>query len=117
MMQRRGGGGGNNGDKGAHVTTEESEPSAKQNYIDIQQLVSNLSHHRLINLKENIKDVIGLELEKTLNTTKGKLYNYKGELPSEMQITIDKDDMVLIDKALRDLLFFDKDLYMKTIIK
>jgi hypothetical protein len=91
--------------------------STEQNNVNIKQLISNLSHHRLINLKDNIKSVVGPELDKTINTTKGKIHNYKGEMPSEVAVTKDKDGMVLIDKVLRDLLFFDKDLYMKTIVK
>lgn len=102
------------------VTTEEetsgTSGSENQNSIDIRQLVNNLSHHKLINLKENIKNIVGIELDKTLSITKGKMFNYKGELPSEVQITEGKFDMVLIDKVLRDLLFFNKDLYMKTVI-
>lgn len=99
------------------VPTEEAKVSAKQNYVDIKQLVSNLSHHKLLNLKEDIKKVVGIELDKTINTMKGKMFNYKGEMPSEEQVTEGIDDMVLIDKVLRDLLFFNKELYMKTIIK
>jgi len=102
------------------VTTEEetsgTSGSENQNSIDIRQLVDNLSHHKLLNLKENIKNIVGIELDKTLSITKGKMFNYKGELPSEVQITEGKFDMVLIDKVLRDLLFFNKDLYMKTVI-
>jgi hypothetical protein len=98
--------------EGGGVTEEESPV-----ITSIMQIVDNLSHHKILNLKSNVKNIIEPEINKTININKGKIYNYKGKMPEEVMVEKDKENMALIDKVLRDLLFFNKDLYMKTVVQ
>lgn len=84
------------------------------NYIEnnIRQIVNNLSDSKFVKLPQDMISLVDGEIGKTLNTFKGT-----SSFEEEVNAPENTMQMYKIDKVLRDLLFFNNDLYDKIITK
>lgn len=93
--------------------------SAGTEYIgmNFRQIVQNLSDSKILSLPENIISLSDKEINRTLASFKGSSLDFEGKPIEEVNAPENTMRMLKIDKVLRDLLFFDKDLYKDVVVK
>lgn len=92
----------------------EDDSSSNSFYRHLQNIYNAFTNNKLMNVSSDVRHIIDTELAKTVYIMSAKP-NYRGQNFEDVDISQepDKDNLVNIDKVLRDLHYYDQKLYIK----